>query len=131
MFVLLIMVLVVSCTGNDEPVLSVSGEAEVSFTQMDLETMNMVESEYINKDDEITVFTGVPIIDILTEAGSEDFTKVVMIASDGYNAEVTSEELEGCSGCILAFSEDDGWRAVMPGFSGKLQIRNVVELKVE
>ena len=62
---------------------------------------------------------------------SGDFNKVEIVAFDGYAAEVTSEELKSCSGCILAFSEDNGWLAVMPGFSGKLQVKNVIELKME
>jgi len=99
--------------------------------QNDLEKMEMSKSEYTNKDDETTVFTGVPIINILTEAGSGDFSKVVIVALDGYAAEVTSEELKSCPECILAFSEDNGWLAVMPGFSGKLQVKNVIELKME
>jgi hypothetical protein len=131
MFVLLALVMIVSCGSKSDSILYVSGLAEASFTQNDLEKMEMAESEYINKDDETTVFTGVPIINILTEAGSGDFAKVVIVALDGYAAEVTSEELKSCSGCILAFSEDNGWLAVMPGFSGKFQVKNVVELKME
>ena len=130
-FVFVILGLVVSCSDQDGTVISMLGLAEESFTQKDLEVMDMIESEYINKDDEKTVFTGVPILDILTDHNTGDFAAVIIIASDGYSAEVTSRELEDCSGCILAFSEDDGWRAVMPGFSGKFQIKNVVELKVE
>lgn len=130
-FVLLALVIVISCSSKGDPILFVSGLAEASFTQNDLEKMEMAESGYTNKDDEKTVFIGVPIINILTEAGSGDFTKVVIVALDGYAAEVTSEELKSCSGCILAFSEDNGWLAVMPGFSGKLQVKNVVELKTE
>ena len=130
-FILLALVIVVSCGSKGDPILFVSGLAEASFTQNDLEKMEMAKSKYINKDDETTVFTGVPIINILTEAGSGDFAKVVIVALDGYAAEVTSEELKSCSECILAFSEDNGWLAVMPGFSGKLQVKNVVELRME
>jgi len=130
-FLLLALVIVVSCGSKGDPILFVSGLAEASFTQNELEKMEMAKSEYTNKDDETTVFTGVPIINILTEAGSGDFAKVVIVALDGYAAEVTSEELKSCSGCILAFSEDNGWMVVMPGFSGKLQVKNVVELRME
>lgn len=130
-FVLLVLVLVVSCGSKGEPILFVSGLTEASFTQNDLGKMEMSKSEYTNKDDETTVFTGVPIINILTEAGSGDFSKVVIVALDGYAAEVTSEELKSCPGCLLAYSEDNGWLAVMPDFSGKLQVKNVVELIIE
>lgn len=130
-FLLLALIIVVSCSSKGDPILFVSGSAEASFTQYELEKMEMDKSEFTNKDDETTVYTGVPIINILTEAGSGDFAKVEIVALDGYGAEVTSEELKSCSGCILAFSEDNGWLAVMPGFSGKLQVKNVVELKTE
>lgn len=130
-FMLLVLVTVVSCGSKGDPILFVSGLAKASFTQNDLEKMEVTESEYINKNDETTVFIGVPIMNILTEAGSGDFIKVVIIAFDGYAVEVTSEELKNCSGCILSFSEDNGWQAVMPDFSGKLQVKHVVELKTE
>ena len=131
MFVVIVMALVVSCGNKGEPVLKVAGLLEKTYTQKGLETMDMVESEYTNKDGETSVFTGIPIVDILTDAGAADFSKVTIAAFDGYTAEVSSEELQDCSGCILTMNDDSSWQIVMPGFSSKLQVKNVVEFIVE
>ena len=127
----LIAVMVISCKAAEVPVLTLTGAAEVSFTQSELESMEMVESEYTNKDDEVTTYEGILIKGILENGGADDFNSLKIIASDGYSAEATAEELDDCSRCILAFDEENGWRTVMPGFSSKLQVRDVVELSVK
>jgi len=53
-----------------------------------------------------------------------------MVASDGYSAEITYEELNPCNKCIIAFQENDGLLAVMPDFSSKLQVKDLIELQI-
>lgn len=120
-----------SVGASDEPVLAVSGAAEASYTQGDLEAFDTVAAEYEQKDGTVSEYEGVLIVDILNAADVGDYTAVTLIASDGYEAEVTIDELAGCAGCILAYDSEDGWSAVMPGFSGKLQVKSVVELKAK
>jgi ketol-acid reductoisomerase len=52
------------------------------------------------------------------------------VASDGYSAEITYEELSACSKCIITFLENYGLLAVMPDFSSKLQVRDLIELQI-
>lgn len=127
----LVLVLSVSCGAKNSPVLSVIGLKEASFSQKDLEAMSMVNSNYTNKDGETTVYSGVAFDELLANLGIESYSQLSIIASDGYSASVTFDELTNCPECVLAYSDDNGWSAVMPDFSGKLQVKDVVELNVE
>jgi len=127
----LVLVLSVSCAVKSEPVLSITGLKDVSFTQKDLEGMTMIDSSYTNKDGETTVFSGISINGFLTEQGIDSFSQLNLIASDGYSATVTFDELSNCAECVLAYSSENGWSSVMPEFSGKLQVKDVIELNVE
>jgi hypothetical protein len=100
----LIAVLLVSCSSAPEvePVIEevapevVEDEAllvgDVSFTQSQLEGMETVEVEYTGKDDAVTVYAGVLVLDLVAEAGLSGET-VVFVASDGYEAELALAEL--------------------------------------
>lgn len=114
-----------------EAVLTLSGPAtEISYTEEDLMGMAMTETEYTNKDGETTIYEGVAFADLLSEAGVNEFSSLTLTAVDDYSADVTAEELSGCSGCIVAFQEDGGLRAVMPDFSGKLQVKDLVSITI-
>jgi len=93
--------------------------------------MPVVDSNYSNKDEEATVFSGISIVEILETQGIEEYSELTLIASDGYTARVSYDELSVCSECILSYSEDNNWSTVMPNFSGKLQVKDVVELSVK
>ena len=128
---IVILVLASSCTNSGEPALVISGIADKVFSQKDLESMEMIDAEYINKDGERAIFTGIPISEILATAGVTKYSKLTITASDDYTAEIISQELSGCDSCTLSFIEGEGWKSVLSGFSGKLQVKDVVELNVE
>ena len=114
-----------------EPVLTLSGAAEASWTADDLKAMNQTSADYTDKDGNTTTYSGVLISDLLAAAGVADYAKLTLIASDDYSAEVTKDELSACTGCIVAFSDDGSLRSVMPDFSGKQNVKNLVEISVE
>lgn len=128
---LLVLYLSVSCGVKNDPVISVTGLKNASFSQKDLEAMPMIESNYTNKDDETTVYMGIALDELLAGQGIEVYSQLNIIALDGYSAVVTFDELSNCSECVLSYSDDNGWSSVMPEFSGKLQVKDVVELNVE
>jgi hypothetical protein len=71
-------------------------------------------------------------MDLLDEAGlNADASAVVFVADDGYTAEISLEELQACLDCILSFRTQGGFSSVMPEFSGKLQVKGVVEIQVK
>jgi len=118
-------------TAEAEAVLTLSGPAtEISYTEEDLMGMPMTETDYTNKDGVTTIYEGVAFGDLLSEAGVNEFSSLTLTAVDDYSADVTAEELSGCSGCIVAFQEEGGLRAVMPDFSGKLQVKDLVSITI-
>jgi hypothetical protein len=112
---------------EEEPTVLLVGETPYSMSQ--LESMETLDVEYTGKDDTVTVYTGVPILSLLGESGLEGET-VVLMASDGYEAEVAYSDLEGCPDCVVAF-DGDALRSVLPDFSGKAQVKGLVEIQVK
>ena len=111
--------------------MTLSGPAtEIFYTEEDLMGMPITETDYTNKDGETTTYQGIAFADLLSEAGVSEYTSLTLTASDGYSADVTGEELSGCGGCIVAFQEEEGLRAVMPDFSGKLQVKDLVSVMI-
>jgi hypothetical protein len=102
---------------------------EAAYSMSALEGMDTVEVEYTGKDDQVTVYSGVLVTDLLAEAGLEGET-AVFVASDGYEAELAIAELEGCPDCVVAFDEGE-LRMVLPGFPGNVQVKGVVEIQVK
>ena len=114
-----------------EPALTLSGAAEASWTADDLNAMTLVDVDYTNSDEETTTYSGVLISDLLVAAGVTDYTKLTLIASDEYTAEVTADELAACTNCIVAFDADGSLRAVMPDLDGSQNVTNLVGITVE
>jgi len=127
---ILIIAVVSACSASSDPILSVSGSTDKTYTKKELEDFSQVESAYMNKDGEVTEYIGVPIKSILEDSGVETYSGVIMVASDGYSAEITYEELTVCNKCIITFLENEGLLAVMPNLSSKLQIRDLIELQL-
>jgi hypothetical protein len=101
---------------------------ETAFSMEQLEGMDTIVSEATKKDGSTTEYTGVLVTDLLNEAGAAGGT-VVFIASDGYEAELSMAELEGCADCIVAFDGEE-LRLVLPGFPSSVQIKGIVEIQV-
>jgi len=126
--------LLTACAPAGEPVLKATGNvaSETSWTDVELQKMELVSADYTDKEGVTTTYTGVPITALLDEAGMKDgTTTVVFVAEDGFTSEVTLEELKACTNCIVAFEDDGTLRTVMPGFSGKQQVKGVIEIQVK
>jgi hypothetical protein len=119
-----------ACGASSEPILSVTGLTDKTYTKKELMDFSQVESAYMNKDGEITKYMGIPIISIIENCEVETYSSMTMVASDGYSVEITHEELDACNKCIIAFQENDGLLAVMPDFSSKLQVRDLIKLQI-
>jgi len=113
-----------------EAALTLSGPAtQVSWSMEDLHGLETIETDYTNKDGEATTYTGVAFSTLMAEAGIDSFTSLTLVAADEYTADVTSGELAGCPNCIVAF-DDDSLRSVMPDLSGKLNVKDLVEIRI-
>ena len=130
----------VSCGGSEEAAPIVEEAApvveeaalkvgETAFSIEQLEGMDTIVSEATKKDGSTTEYTGVLVTDLLNEAGAAG-ARLVFIASDGYEAELSMAELEGCADCIVAFDGEE-LRMVLPGLPSSVQIKGVVEIQVK
>jgi hypothetical protein len=139
-YVLLIIVVsvlfLIGCASEEEgPVLlQVTGAVsqQTGLTEKDLKDLGTMEVDYTEKSGDISTHSGVLVTDILDAAGlNADASGIVLVGDDGYEAEATLEEIQSCSDCIVAILEDGSLQAVMPGFSGKLQVKGLVEIRVK
>lgn len=135
---LMAVVLLGACAGQaeeaavvSEPVLTMSGAATASWTEDELKALPQTSAEYTDKEGNVTVYEGVALNDLLSAAGVSDYATVTMVSSDDYSADVNMEELSACATCIVAFEEDGTLRSVLPDFSGKQQVKDLVELSVQ
>jgi hypothetical protein len=105
---------------------------EMAWTEDEVKAMETMTVQYTNKDGEIQDYTGVSLNALLELAGlSADATAVALIADDGYSAEVTLADLQACAECIVSFRNQGGFSTVMPGFTGKEQVKGVIEIQVK
>jgi len=111
-------------TGN------VSGE--IGWTEEDVLAMDTVEAQSKNKAGETKTYTGVLICVLLESAGVQaDATTLVFVGDDGYTAEVALADVQACEDCIVSFRNQGGFSTVLPGFSGDVQVKGVVEIQVQ
>ena len=119
---------------SGEVALEVTGnvENEMAWTEEEVRSMDTVEAQRENKEGEMSTYTGVPIKSLLEEAGvPDDATTVTFVAEDDYTADVDLADVMACDDCIASFRNQGGFSIVMPGYSGKLQVKGVVEIQVE
>jgi len=125
---LLVIIVLAACAPTGETVLTVGDKA---YTQSDLDSLGTESVDYTNKDGEVTTYTGVLLSSLLEDAGfPESGANVIFTAADGYEAETTAEEVLACANGIVAFDEGS-LRVVMPDFSSKLQVKDVVKISVQ
>jgi len=140
--VLFIAALLLGCSSGDGAAPADSGKValkitgsvvnEQAWTEDQVKAMDTMDAESTNKEGETKSYTGVLITKLLAEAQpNADAATVVFVAGDGYTAEVTLEELNACPDCIVSFRNQGGFSTVMPDFSGKLQVKDVIEIQVK
>jgi len=105
---------------------------EIGWTEEEVRAMEAIEVQYTEKSGETRTYTGVLISKLLAMAfPAADATTVVFVADDGYTAEAPLADVLACAECIVAFREQGGFRTVLPGFAGALQVQGVKEMQVK
>ncbi|MGC9395144.1 MAG: molybdopterin-dependent oxidoreductase [Anaerolineae bacterium] len=138
---LVLVVVLAACGGSGttggvpaDAALKITGNvnSEIGWSEEDVRAMDTAQADFINKDGETNTYTGVPLNDLLDNAGvKSDATALVFVADDGYTAEVTLDEVEACANCIVGFRDEGGFLMVMPDFSNKVQVKGVIEIQVK
>ncbi len=119
---------------SGEVALKITGNVEnqLGWAEDEVRSMDTIEAERENKEGEMSTYTGVPIKAMLEEAGvADDATTVTFVAEDDYTADAELVEVMACEDCIVSFRNRGGFSIVMPGYSGKLQVKGVVEIQVK
>lgn len=107
-------------------------DTEQSWTEGELKAMQTMDVQATNKDGQVEEYTGV-LLKSLLDIALPNITAatLVFVAEDGYSAEMPFVDAVECETCIVAFEDDGGFRMVMPDFSTKLQVKDVVEIQVK
>lgn len=114
--------------------LTISGMVnnEMSWTEDEVHAMDTIDAVSTNNSGEESTYTGVSINTLLDEAGVQDgASAVVFVTDDGTEAEVSLDEIRSCADCILSFRNRGGFSSVLPGFPGNMQVKGVIEIKVQ
>jgi tungstate transport system substrate-binding protein len=121
-------------SGGADAALKITGSVatEAGWTEEEIQALDTIDVDYTDKDGETTTYTGVPINTLLDQVDVDaGATALVFVADDDYTAEVALSDVQGCDNCIVAFQDGGGFRTVMPDFSGKLQVKGVIEIQVQ
>jgi hypothetical protein len=143
MLALMLVGLLAGCGGGDgnaggampeDAALKVTGEVdqEMGWTEDEVRSMDTIEAESTNKSGETSTYTGVPMTALLDKVGVKDgATTLVMVADDGYSAEIPLDDVEACADCIVSFRNQGGFSTVLPGYPGNMQVKGVIELQIK
>ncbi len=113
------------------PVLKLTGPAqELSWTEEELKALGTIDVPYTGKDGTTTTYTGVLMSILLEAANTPADATLVLVASDGFTAEIPVADVAACADCIVAFDPEGGLRSVLPSQGGKLQVKGLVELQI-
>ncbi len=117
-----------------EAALKITGlvDEEKSWTEEEIRAFETMDVQAANKDGEMVDYTGVSLKSLLDLAiPNVTAATLVFLAADGYSAEMPYADAAECETCIVAFNDDGGFRMVMPDFSTKVQVKDVVEIQVK
>ena len=104
----------------------------VTLSEAEVKAMPTMEAERANKEGVMEKYTGVSIVKLLELAGHKaEATTLVFVAEDGYTADVVLADVLKCEKCILSFRSQGGFSSVLPDFSGKAQVKGVVEMQLK
>jgi DMSO/TMAO reductase YedYZ molybdopterin-dependent catalytic subunit len=118
----------------EDAALKITGavENEIGWTEEKIRSMDTIEAESTNKAGETSTYTGVLISDLLGKAQpNADASTLVFVADDGYTAEAPLADIQACADCIVSFRNQGGFSIVAPGFEGSVQVKGVVEIRVQ
>jgi len=116
----------VSAPAPAAPVFKITGPAqELSWTEEQLKALGTIDVPYTAKDGTTTTYSGVLMSVLLEAANAPEGATLVLVAGDGFTAEVPLADVASCADCIVAFDPDGGLRSVLPSQGGKAQVKDL------
>jgi len=105
---------------------------EQGWSEEEVKALPTLDVEATNSKGELDTYTGVLISELIALAiPSGNATTLVLVADDGFTAEVALADVLTCENCILSFRSNGGFSSVLPDFAKNLQVKGVVELQVK
>lgn len=95
----------IQVTGDVATPLDISYKELTGMTQLDLSDVMMEKS---TGEDEVTNWSGVPMDEILAQAGVIEYSTITAFAADGYAVEITADEMQDA---IIALKDSGEWIA--------------------
>jgi hypothetical protein len=97
-----------------------------------LKAMNLVEIEIEHPKSGLQTYQGIRLNDLLNLAGvGVSATQIIVTSADGYVVQIALDEVQNCTDCLLALSEDDGIILVMPGMESNFWAKDVNFLEIK
>lgn len=121
-------------TPDVEGDLVIFGEVKnpMGWTEDEVRAMDTTDAVGTNSSGDSETYTGVLIATLLGMAEPKgQATTLVIIADDGYAAEVALADVLACEDCILSFRKNGGFSSVLPGFPKNTGVKGVVQLQVK
>ncbi len=104
----------------------------MGWTEDEIRAMDTTDVVGKNKDDQDETYKGVLVTTLLKMAEPLPEAKTfVLVADDGFTAELDLAEVLACPDCILSFRNNGGFSAVFPGFPKKAQTKGVVKIEIK
>jgi len=76
--------------------------------------------------------TGVRLNSLLDLAApAADATMLVIVADDGFTAEVSLADVRACPDCMIAFNDSNGLKSVMPDMESSFWVKGVVKIELK
>ncbi len=119
---------------SGDVVLTVTGlvEKELKLTMEAVKAIGVVKATLDHPKKGKTDYEGVKLNALLGQAKVKpEAKKIVLIASDGFTAEVALDAVSTCADCMMAFGDGGKIHAAMPGMESNTWVKDVVKIEVK
>jgi hypothetical protein len=118
----------------EDAALRITGKVDkkIGWTEEMVRAMDAVKAQSTNSKGQADTYIGVPINDLLDNAGPKSgASTLVLVSGDGSEEEVSLDRVRACSKCIVSFRSKGGFSTIFPGFRTNAQVKGVVEIRVK
>ena len=121
----------------EDAALIITGRVDsgMGWTEDELKSLGLIEVEYTNKDGTKTVYSGVPLANLLEICGiHQDAKSLVFMVHDGSSTKVPLADLNACEECIVTLQNEfkvPGLTILLPPVEGKTKLVGIYQISVE
>ncbi len=119
---------------SGDAALTITGavEKELKLTMEAVKAIGVVKATLEHPKKGKTDYEGVKLIALLAQAKPKaDAKTMVLVASDGFTAEMALDAVSKCADCMMAFGDGGKIHAAMPGMESNSWVKDVVKIEVK